>query len=133
MNKRLEEYFVSGIGHDVHTLECLFHVNEIYFTHAKIFLEGKVKGPNAYEDGALMQRINKMPKCEPENLKIRQACEVSITAIAANHIKAKILWLSEHKKLAKDFSFRSDHTCLLALAAHWVTEVLKQFETFAFL
>ena len=79
VNKRLEECFVSEIGHDVHTLECLFHVSEIYFTHAKKFMEGKVKGPNAYEDGALMQRIKKMPKCEPRNLKIRQACEVSIT------------------------------------------------------
>jgi len=55
---------VSEIGHAVHALECLFHVNEIYFTHAKIFLEGKVKGSSAYEEGALLNRIKKLPKLE---------------------------------------------------------------------
>ena len=54
VNKRLEEYFNSNIGHQIHSLECLFHTNEIYFTYAKNFLEGKAKGPNAYEDGALI-------------------------------------------------------------------------------
>ena len=54
VNKRLEEYF---IGHQIHSLECLFHTNEICFTYAKNFLEGKAKGPNAYEDGALINKI----------------------------------------------------------------------------
>ena len=57
VNKRLEEYFKSNIGHQIHSLECLFHTNEIYFTYAKNFLEGKDKGPNAYEDGALINKI----------------------------------------------------------------------------
>ena len=57
VNKRLEEYFKSNIGHQIHSLECLFHTNEIYFTYAKSFLEGKAKGPNAYEDGALINKI----------------------------------------------------------------------------
>ena len=37
VNKRLEEYFESNIGHQIHSLECLFHTNEIYFT----FLDSK--------------------------------------------------------------------------------------------
>ena len=49
VNKRLEEYFKSNIGHQIHSLECLFHTNKIYLTYAKNFLEGKVMGPNAYE------------------------------------------------------------------------------------
>ena len=32
VNKRLEEYFESNTGHQIHFLECLFHTNEIYFT-----------------------------------------------------------------------------------------------------
>ena len=54
VNKRLEEYFKSNIGHQIHSLKYLFHINEIYFTYAKNFLEGKAKGPNAYKDGALI-------------------------------------------------------------------------------
>ena len=61
VNKRLEEYFKSNIGHQIHSLECLFHTNEIYFTYAKNFLEGKAKGPNAYENGALINKIKKIP------------------------------------------------------------------------
>ena len=57
VNKRLEELFQSNIGHQIHSLECLFHTNEIYFTYAKNFLEGKAKGSNAYEDGALINKI----------------------------------------------------------------------------
>ena len=59
VNKRLEEYFESNIGHQIHSLECLFYTNEIYFTYAKNFLEGKAKCPNAYEDGALINKILK--------------------------------------------------------------------------
>ena len=33
VNQRLTEYFNEDIGHDIHTLECLFHVDEIYLTH----------------------------------------------------------------------------------------------------
>ena len=33
INKRMFDYFNANVGHDIHTLECLFHVNEIYFTH----------------------------------------------------------------------------------------------------
>ena len=33
VNKRLEEYFKSNIGHQIHSLECLFYTNKIYFTY----------------------------------------------------------------------------------------------------
>ena len=66
VNKRLEEYFESNIGHQIHSLECLFHTNEIYFAYAKNFLEGKAKGPNAYEDGALNNKIKKYHKPDPK-------------------------------------------------------------------
>ena len=59
VNKGLEEYFESNIGHQICFLEFLFHTNEIYFTYAKNFLKGKAKGPNAYEDGALINKIKK--------------------------------------------------------------------------
>ena len=72
VNKRLDDYFKSNIGHQIHSLECLFHTNKIYFTYAKNFLEGKAKGPNAYEDGALINEIKKIPQPRPEDMKTRQ-------------------------------------------------------------
>ena len=54
VNKRSEEYFKFNIGHQIHSLKYLFHINKIYFTYAKNFLEGKAKGLNAYKDGALI-------------------------------------------------------------------------------
>ena len=47
VNERLQEYFKSDIGHEVHTIEHLFHVSEVYFTRAKQYVEGKVKRPHA--------------------------------------------------------------------------------------
>ena len=116
VNKRLEEYFKSNIGHQIHSLECLFHTDEIYFTYAKNFLKGKAKGPNAYEDGALTNKIQKIPQPRPEDMKTRQECEISVISIASNHLKTKILWFSDHKDEMK-LSFRCDHMCLLALVA----------------
>ena len=69
--ERLEEYFKSNIGHQIHSLECLFHTNEIYFTYAKNFLEDKAKGPNADEDGALINKIKKIPQPRLEDMKTR--------------------------------------------------------------
>jgi len=33
VNARLEQHFEDNFESDVHVLECLFHVNEIYFKH----------------------------------------------------------------------------------------------------
>ena len=117
VNKRLEEYFKSIIGHQIHSLECLFHTNKIYFTHAKNFLEGKAKGPNAYKAGALINKSQKIPQPKPEDMKTRQECEISVTSIASNHLKTKIILFSDHKDEMK-LSFRCDHMCLLALVAY---------------
>ena len=43
VNVRLENYFQEKVGHGIHTLECLFHVNEIYLSHVIQFLEGITK------------------------------------------------------------------------------------------
>ena len=40
INIRLEKYFITNIGHDIHTLECMFHLNEIYLTHVISMVEG---------------------------------------------------------------------------------------------
>ena len=68
VNTRLAEYFNNTIGHDSHTLECLFHVNEIYLTHVISMVEGKKKVPGLMEDGALLNNISAIQKPTAENL-----------------------------------------------------------------
>ena len=62
VNKRLQDYIMENVGHDIHTLECLFHVNEIYFTHVVSLVEGRKKGPGTMQEGALFNKIKSIPK-----------------------------------------------------------------------
>ena len=124
VNQRLTEYFNEDIGHDIHTLECLFHVNEIYLTHVISMTEGKRKGPGSLESGALLNSIPSIEKPRIENLVPREQFDISITPIAAVHLKAKLEWFSQQKqKGTVDNSFRSDQVCMLVLACYIITDI----------
>ena len=51
VNKRLTDFHKLHHNRDIYSLECMFHVNEIYFTDAIEKIEGKKKGPGTMEDG----------------------------------------------------------------------------------
>ena len=53
INERLRDYLDDNFEHDVHSLGCMFHINEIYLSHVIDEVEGKSKGPNASEEGVL--------------------------------------------------------------------------------
>ena len=44
VNKRLLDFYNENVGHDIHELECMIYVNEIYFSHVISTTEGKTKG-----------------------------------------------------------------------------------------
>ena len=91
VNKRLQDYIMENVGHDIHTLECLFHVNEIYFTHVMSLVEGRKKGPRMMQEGALFYKIKSIPKPEPTTEIIREnLLKVSIPGIALLHLKSKV-------------------------------------------
>ena len=77
VNQLLTEYFNEGI--DIHTLECLFHINEIYLTHVISMTEGKRKGPGSLESGALLNNIPSIEKPRIENLVPREQCDPRYT------------------------------------------------------
>ena len=52
VNKRLDDHFSAEVGHDIHTLECMFCVDEIYFDHVVTFVEGMKKGRGTKRSGA---------------------------------------------------------------------------------
>ena len=72
VNKRLVDLFNKNVGHDIHVLECMFHVNEIYFLHVISTIEGKIKGPVAMQDDALLNCIKSINKPNINNILPRQ-------------------------------------------------------------
>ena len=68
VNKRLVDLFNKNVGHDIHVLECMFHVNEIYFSHVISTIEGTTKGPGAMQDGALLNSIKSINKPDINNI-----------------------------------------------------------------
>ena len=118
VNKRLQVYIMENVGHDIYTLECLFHVNEIYFTHVVSLVEGRKKGPGAMQEGALFNKIKSIPKTEPTTEIVREnLSKVSITGIALLHLKSKVEWFAEQKRggLEQKDNFRTDQMCMLVL------------------
>ena len=106
VNKRLEQYFTQHMGRDIHVLECLFHVNEIYFNHMIKAIEGKKKGPGALEEGSLRNRINNLGKRDSTHVISRN--ELPFVSIAKTHLKANIECFLDQKKNKMD-----DQMCLI--------------------
>ena len=50
VNKQLADFCKQHYGHRIHTLESLFNVNELYFTHFVSKIEGKKKGPGSMQE-----------------------------------------------------------------------------------
>ena len=124
VNKRLHDHVRDIAGHGIHEFECLFHVNEVYLTHVITAVEGSKKGPGVMQDGAIMNIIKTIDAPLIENLVPQESFQVSVTKIAALHVKAKLEWFSQQKgKADTDNSLRSDQLCLLVLAGYIVAEV----------
>ena len=64
-------------------------------------------------------------------MKTRQECKISVTSIASNHLKTKILWFSDHKDEMK-LSFRCHHMCLLAIVAYLLMDVPQNLKPLLF-
>ena len=113
------------LHHDrnIHSLECLFHVNKIYFTHAIAKIEGEKKEPGTMEDGSLMQYFGDIRKPDMSKLVDREKLVVLVVKMASLHLRKKIEWFSDENKQSNDHSSRNDHMCLLALSCYILMEV----------
>ena len=115
VNARPLKYLNNELGqHDIHTLECMFHTNEIYLSHVISYVDGQKKGPEAMQDGALLNLIA-LDKPSREKLTLANQLDVLVTRIAAVHLRATLEWFSQ-KKSSKvdDHSFRNDQLCKYA-------------------
>ena len=115
VNKRLTDFYKLHHDCNIHSLDCLFQVNEIYFTHAIAKIEGKKKKPGTMEHGLLMMKyFGDFRKPDMSKLVDREKPVVPVTKMASLHLRKKI---EEH-------SFRNDHMCLLALFCY----ILMKFQ-----
>ena len=86
---------LKDMGHDIHTPECMFHVNEIYFSHVKLAIEGKTKGPGVMQTGALLNIIKNIQKPSISGVIPCDELNIPITKMARLYIKVKVQWFSE--------------------------------------
>ena len=123
MNKRLQKCVRIIAGHGIHELKCLFHVNEVYLTHAITAVEGKKKGPGAMQDGAILNKIKNIEKPNIDDLDPNQSFQVSVTKMASIQVTAKLNWFSQQKEKAFQVAvcevmfYEQESTC----HSRWVT------------
>ena len=123
VNKRLANFYKLYYDRNIHLLECLFHVNEIYFTHAIAKIEGKKKGPRTMEDGSLMKYFGDIRKPDMSKLVDRKKLVIPVPKMTSLHLRKKIEWFSDEKEQRNDHSFRNDRMCQLALPCYILMEV----------
>ena len=129
INARLQVYFKSQLGHELHTFECMLHVNELYLSHTIKLEEGGSKAANRMSAGSVYNLIedidNKM--LTEQNL---QEKTVNIGDQAKSIIDKAINLASTWKEEGKESVFRGDHIRLLVLAAKTYRQIpgnLKQY------
>ena len=83
---------------NIHSLECLFHVNEIYFTHAITKIGGQKNEPGTMEDGSLMKYFGNIRKPDTSKLVDREKLVVPVTKMVSLHLRKKIEWFSDEKE-----------------------------------
>ena len=64
--KCLVVHFNATIGPEIHILECMFHVNEIYFNHLITYVDGMEKAPATMQSGAVLNNFTKQKKPDIE-------------------------------------------------------------------
>ena len=109
VNKRLTDFYMKYHGRNIHSLECLFHVNEIYLSQIIAKIEDRKKEPGTLQEEALMKHFADIQKPDIGTIVDREKLAVSITNMASLHLK-KAEWFSDKKKINKH-QFRNDHMC----------------------
>ena len=83
-----------------------------YLSHIIAEVEGKKKGPEILQKGALMKHFADIQKSDIVTIVYREKLVVPITNMASLHLKK----IDEHQ-------FRNDHMCLLALSRYLLMEL----------
>lgn len=132
INARLRTYFKKSLGKDLHTFECLLHVNELYLTHFIKFYEGDTKAPNKMQEDSIYNLIQDL---KPEDLgetNIPNFKNISVNNPASTIISKAIDLASTWKKEKKASVFRDDHLRMLVLAAKLYRSIPENLNQYLF-
>ena len=97
INARLQNYIHSIFGHDVHVLECLFHITEILLSRVIKNIEGSSFSRDTMQPDFVYNMIKNIGKPDMSNFDPRKH-NISITGTAKLHMKNLILWSVENEK-----------------------------------
>ena len=90
INNRLSVYFRERVGHDIHLLECQFHINEIMMNHVIKHVDGKPTAPNRMEADSV---YNLIKQCNPtKSTSHNLSSTVWVTPRAMNCLKSSLSW-----------------------------------------
>ena len=72
IKKRLTDFYNKYHARNIHSLEYLFHINEIYLSHIIAKIEGRKKGPGTFQEGALMKHFADIQKPDIATIEDRE-------------------------------------------------------------
>ena len=102
VNKQLADFYKLHYDCNIHSLACVFQVNEIYFTYTIAKIEGKKKGPGTMEDRSLMKYFGDIRKPDMSKLVDQEKLVVHVTKMASFYLRKKIEWFSNKKEQRND-------------------------------
>ena len=120
INTRLRCFFKKHIGRDLHTFECLLHVNELYLTHFIKFYESDTKAPNKMQHDSIYNLIEELEPLDLTEEKMHHTNtinKIKIMDSASKTINEALTLASLWKTEQKSSVFRDDHLRMLTLAA----------------
>ena len=134
INTRLQAYFNKQIGRDIHSFECLLHVNELYLSHFLKFFEGDSKTPNKMEKDSLYNVIEQLEPMEltSDTIKPQKVItkKVRVSKTALEVLDQAINLASTWKREWKPSVFCEDHLRMLVLAGKLyrnIPDILQQY------
>ena len=90
INTSIFEYFIcEGIGHDIHAMECQFHINETSLNNFIKRLNGKSTAPDQTSSVSVYNHVNQLKPCELNAANF--CCKVSAFQKEHNGINATVL------------------------------------------
>ena len=114
-------------------MECMFHVNEIYFHPVVTFVEGMKKGSGTMQSVPVLNYVLKLDNSNTKTLLPRDQLDILVTRIAEVHFKARLDLFSQQKQNGiEDHSFRSNQLCMLVLACYALTDIPENLQNLLF-
>jgi len=97
INTQLQSYIQTNFAHEVHVLECLFHITEVLLSRAIKHIEGAFFSPDTMQAGSVYNMIKSIDKPDMNNF-APYRFNIHITRKAKLHLETLILWCTKENE-----------------------------------